>query len=80
MENNKYVGSLINLINAHKKDFIDILLKKPYNLKSVKNCTWHNNWYMFNYNIFSSDLRNDVVRACRGIVLSIDKIYFCPLY
>lgn len=72
MENNKYVGSLINLINAHKKDFIDILLKKPYNLKSVKNCTWHNNWYMFNYNIFSSDLRNDVVRACRGIVLSID--------
>ena len=70
---NKYVNSLINFIKEHKNDFKDILLKKPYCLKRVKNCTWHNNWYMFNYNLFSSDFKNDIVRACRGIVLSIDE-------
>ena len=71
--NNKYVNSLVELIKEHKDNFKDILLKPPYNLKRITNCSWHKNWYMFNYNLFSSDLTIDVVRACRGIVLSIDE-------
>ena len=34
---------------------------------------------MFNYNIFSSDLKSDIVRACRGIVLSIDENVIKPV-
>ena len=72
MLNNKYVNALVYFVNENKNNFKDILLKKPYNLKNIRNCFWHQNWYMFNYNLCSSDLKNDIVRACRGIVLSID--------
>ena len=72
MLKNKYVNALVDFIQQHINDFQDILLKSPYNLKNVKNCEWHKNWYMFNYSLSSSDLKNDIVRACRGIVLSID--------
>ena len=71
--NNRYVNALVELIKANKDNFKDILFKKPYSLKRITNCPWHNNWYMFNYNLFSSDFKSDVVRACRGIVLSIDE-------
>ena len=77
--NNKYVNSLINFIKEHKNNFKEILQKNTYNLKRITNCPWHKNWYMFNYNIFSSDLKNDVVRACRGIVLSIEENEIKPV-
>ena len=72
MLNNKYVNALVNLVKEHINDFQDILLKKPYSLKSIRRCIYHQDWYMFNYNLLTSDLKSDVVRACRGIVLSID--------
>jgi tRNA splicing ligase len=77
---NKYVNSLINFIKEHKHNFKEILPKNPFNLKRITNCPWHKNWYMFNYNIFSSDLKSDVVRACRGIVLSIDENEVKPVF
>ena len=73
MYNNRYVNALISFINAHKEDFKKLLLKNPYNLKTVKSCSWKENWYMFVYNLSKSDLKNDIVRACRGIVLYIDE-------
>lgn len=72
MLNNRYVNALVELVKSHIKDFQDILMKKPYSLKSIKQCIYNKNWYMFNYNLLTSDLKNDVVRACRGIVLSVD--------
>ena len=79
MLKNKYVNALVNLVNEHIHDFQDILLKKPYCLKSIKNCIYHRDWYMFNYNLLNSDLKHDVVRACRGIVLSIDNNQVKPI-
>lgn len=79
MLKNKYVNALVNLVKSHLNDFKDILLKKPYSLKNIRICSWHENWYMFNYNLLTSDLKNDVVRACRGIVLSIDNNEVKPI-
>lgn len=62
---------LIDFIKTHD-DWEKLLKEKPYNLKSIKNCFWHQDWYMFVYNLFSSELTNPVVRNCRGTVLSID--------
>ena len=73
MLKNKYVNALVNLVKENINDFQDILMQKPYCLKSIKQCIYNKNWYMFNYNLLTSDLTNDVVRACRGTVLSIDK-------
>ena len=72
MIKNRYVNSLVTFVKEHKNDFIDILLKSPYNLKNVKNCTWHPDWYIFIYNLMKSDFKNEIVRACRGIILSIN--------
>ena len=72
MYKNKYVNALVNFIKENKTNFRSILLKKPYSLRTVKNCPFNNSWYIFVYELSSSDLANDIVRACRGIVLSID--------
>lgn len=61
---------LIDFIKAND-DWEKLLKEKPYNLKSIKNCFWHQDWYMFVYNLFDSELTNPVVRNCRGAVLSI---------
>ena len=79
MLKNKYVNALVNLIKDHINDFQDILLKKPYYLKNIKQCLYHTSWYMFNYNLLTSDFKSDVVRACRGIVLSIDNNEVKPI-
>ncbi len=34
---------------------------------------------MFNYNLLTSDFTSDVVRACRGTVLSIDENEIKPI-
>ena len=79
MYNNRYVSSLINFIKEHKNDYKTLLLKEPYKLRSIKTCSWHPNWYMFIYNLWKSDLKNDIVRACRGIVLYIDEKEIKPV-
>ena len=79
MLKNKYVNALVNLVNEHINDFQDILLKNPYCLKNIRNCIYHREWYMFNYNLLNSDLKHDVVRACRGIVLSIENNKVKPI-
>lgn len=67
----KYLNSLINFIKEND-NWKELLKKTPYNLKTVKECSWHPNWFMFVYNLFDSDLSNYVVRACRGTVLEIN--------
>ena len=67
----KYINALINFIEEND-NWKELLKKEPYNLKTVKECSWHKGWYMFVYNLFDSDLKNDVVRACRGVVLKIN--------
>lgn len=73
MLKNKYVNSLVSFIKENKTNYKELLLKKPYKLKTIRNCLYKQNWYMFNYDLAISDLTNDIVRACRGIVLSIDE-------
>ncbi len=68
---NKYINALVNFVKEND-DWETKLKKAPYNLKTVKECMWHPNWYMFVYNLFSSELTNDVVRGCRGTVLEIN--------
>lgn len=68
---NKYINALVQYVKENSNWKTD-LKKSPYNLKSIKECSWHNNWYMFVYNLFDSDLKNDVVRGCRGTVLEIN--------
>lgn len=68
---NKYINALVQYVKENPNWKTD-LKKSPYNLKSIKECSWHNNWYMFVYNLFDSDLKNDVVRGCRGTVLEIN--------
>ena len=73
MLKNKYINALVTFVKDHINNFQEILMQNPYSLKSIKNCPYNPSWYMFNYNLLTSDLKNDVVRACRGTVLSISK-------
>lgn len=68
---NKYINALVNFVKEND-DWENLLKKAPYNLKSIKWCMWQPNWCMFVYNLFNSDLTNDVVRGCRGTVLEIN--------
>ena len=68
--NNVYINALINFIKEND-DWETKLKKPPYNLKTVKQCSWNGCWYIFVYNLFSSELTNPVVRGCRGTVLKI---------
>ena len=70
MTKNKYYNALIDFINSHK-DWEVLLKKSPYNMKTIKRCETNPNWVMFVYNLFDSDLQNDIVKACRGSVLEI---------
>ena len=79
MQKNRYISALVNFIKEHKENYKSLLLKSPYNLRHVKPCSWHPNWYMFTYSLSSSDLNNDIVRACRGIVLYIDEKEIKPV-
>ena len=68
---NKYINALVNFVKEND-NWEELLKKDPYNLKSVKWCMWKPNWCMFVYNLFNSELTNDVVRGCRGTVLEIN--------
>ena len=67
----KYISELISLIK-NNDNWKTLLKENPYNLKTIKECSWHKNWFMFVYNLFDSDLSNYIVRACRGTVLEIN--------
>ena len=69
--NNKYINALVDYVRTHD-DWQESLKKAPYNLKSIKQCPWNPNWFMFVYNLFNSELTNDVVRGCRGTVLEVN--------
>ena len=67
---NRYVDDLIRFIKANA-DWREKLLKKPYALKSIIDVPYIENCFMFNYNLFESDLSNPVVKACRGTIMQI---------
>lgn len=67
---NTYVDDLINFIKSNK-DWKEKLLKKPYALKNIVQVPYIPNAWMFNYNLFESDLSNSVVKACRGTIMEI---------
>ena len=73
IQKNRYINALVNFVKEHKDNFKTLLYRAPYNLRNIKSCTWHPNWYMFTYSLSNSDLKNDIVRACRGIVLDVDE-------
>ena len=67
---NTYINDLIAFIKDNA-DWKEKLLDKPFSLKNIVNVLYHKDWYMFNYNLFESDLSNRVVKSCRGTILEI---------
>lgn len=65
-----YVNDLIKFIKENS-NWREKLLKKPYALKNIVDVPYNKNWFMFNYNLFESELSNPVVKACRGTILEI---------
>ena len=65
-----YVNNLINFIKENS-DWREKLLHKPYSLKNILNVNYIPNTFMFNYNLFESELSNPIVKACRGTILEI---------
>ena len=82
---NTYVNDLIAFIKANA-DWREKLLDKPFSLKNIVGVPYHKDWYMFNYNLFESDLSNRVVKSCRGTILEISpdrsvvKVVCLPYY
>ena len=66
----KYISALVDFVK-NNKNYEELLKKEPFNLKTIKTCSYNPNWKMFVYNLFDSDLSNPVVRGCRGTVLEI---------
>lgn len=66
------MNSLLNFIRSHKTNWQGLLKKKPYNLKAIKPFELHPNWYILVYNLVESDMKNPIVRACRGPVIEVD--------
>lgn len=69
MQNN-YIDDLVSFIKDNS-DWRSKLLKKPYALKNIIDVPYRKDWYMFNYNLFESDLSNRIVKACRGTIMEI---------
>ena len=67
----KYINSLVEFVK-NNDNWLELLKEPPYNLKTIKNCPWQPNWWMFVYNLFDSELTNPVVRGCRGTVLEVN--------
>lgn len=67
---NTYVNDLIAFIKANA-DWREKLLDKPFSLKNIVDVPYHKDWYMFNYNLFSSLLSDRIVKACRGTIMEV---------
>lgn len=52
-------------------NWIHLLKKAPYSLKSINQFPYNKNWYMLVYNLFESDLSNPIVKQCRGTVVEV---------
>lgn len=82
---NTYINDLIAFIKDNA-DWKEKLLDKPFSLKNIVDVPYHKDWYMFNYNLFESDLSNRVVKSCRGTILEISpdrsvvKVVCLPYY
>lgn len=82
---NTYVNDLIAFIKDND-DWREKLLDKPFSLKNIVDVPYHKDWYMFNYNLFESELSNPIVKACRGTILEISpdrsvvKVVCLPFY
>lgn len=61
--------NLVKFINDNA-DWKNILAKEPYNIV-IKPAPYNKDWYMFSYNLFSSDFTNPIVKECRGCCLEI---------
>lgn len=66
----KNFEELENFISTHE-NWYDLLKQKPYSLKSIKQCEWMPDLWIFNYNLFESDLSLPIVKQCRGTVVEI---------
>ena len=82
---NTYVKDLIAFIKDNA-DWRTKLLDKPFSLKNIVDVPYHKDWYMFNYNLYESDLSNRAVKSCRGTILetspdrSVVKAVCLPYY
>lgn len=69
----KNFEELLHFINEHEEDWKQCLLHAPFNLKSIKQCLYNENWYCLMYNLFDSILDNSfegrIVRECRGTII-----------
>ena len=59
---------------ADNVDWRELLLKKPYALKSVVDVPYHKDWYMVNYNLFESTLSDPVVKETRGTIVEVKNV------
>lgn len=76
----KNFEAIETFINTHD-DWRDLLKRAPYNLKHVTRAPFDKNWYILMYNLFESDLSNDIVRQCRGTIVDADtKRVICAPY
>ena len=64
----KNFEDLEKFIEEHN-NWRELLLKKPYSLKSVVDVPYHKDWYMVNYNLFESTLSDPVVKETRGTIV-----------
>lgn len=69
----KNFEDLERFIEMHN-DWRDLLLKKPYALKSVVDVPYHKGWYMVNYNLFESDLADKIVQEARGTIVEVTEV------
>lgn len=64
----------------NNKNWQELLKKEPYNLRSVTQCSYNDDWYILMYNLFSSDLSNKIVHQCRGTVVDSKGNILCAPY
>ena len=62
---------LIDFINEHA-DWEELLSQAPYCLNISRDQKFDRNLIMFKYSQQDSDLSNDIVKECRGIILDED--------
>lgn len=80
MEN--YYDLLLNFIKKYPDTWKENLAKEPYYVTVVQ-CPFKNQngnllypeLYMFSYSQFNSDFNNDIVKACRGCIVSVENKY-----
>lgn len=67
------ISSLVNFVKENS-NWKELLKKPPYSLKCIAQSAYNPDWYMFVYNLFSSDMTNPIVAVCRGSVLEVKDV------